>query len=163
MPTEYHRLRGFPSATRPPEKWKLELSDHASDYENNGRKYVDGIDLPAGIVYKGVEDVYAVYRADDGDGVNLLDGYMFELVEYEDWEGGDRDVSRVGLRFDYDEDHDLIIITDPLEAPGPNGTVYSPYDDETPTGTVISCWLNKKDDDGRNRDLSQYATVEDAE
>lgn len=161
MATEYHRLRGFPESTRPPEKWLLELSDHASDYKENGRKYVDGIDLPVGILFKGVEDVYAVYEGDDG--VDLLDGHMFELVEYAPQQGGDRDVSRVGLRFDYDDEHDLVIITDPLESPPPESTVYSPYDDETPTGTIISCWLNKKDDDGEGRDLSRYATVKEEE
>ncbi len=161
MPNLYHRRCGFPQTrdARPPTKWMLELSNHAADYHANGRKYVSGIDLPVGIVYKDVDSVYGVYKADDGD-VELISGHMFEMETYEEGEGGERKVSKVGLRFDYDDEHDLTIITDPLESPPPESTVYSPRPDETPVGTIISCWLNKKTDQHDTLDLNRYETVE---
>ncbi len=169
MPNLYHRRRGFPQTrdTQPPTKWMLELSNHAADYHANGRKYVSGIDLPRAILYKDVGSVYAIYNEETdalnslttSNGAELLSGHMFELATYETHEGGDRNVSKVGLRFDYDDEHDLTIITDPLESPPPESTVYSPHSDETPVGTIISCWLNKKNDQHDTLDLSRYEPV----
>lgn len=137
MTSLYHVEVGFPARVRLPTKRKLAPTAHARNESTGDCRYKE-FDMPLGIVFKGY-DAHLVYRGEDGADVRT--GFVFE-IEVEDGE-----VVKVGARCDYDDEYDITVILDPRGDGDSEGT---------PEATLITCWLNKKDDTHDTLDESKY-------
>lgn len=137
MTTLYHSDVGFPPRVRLPDKCWLIPSDHARDEASKNYRYKP-FDIPDAIVFKQF-DAHAAYTT--GEGIDVHLGSVFEIeVEY-------GEVVKVGARVDYDDEYDITLIINTRTETNGRGE---------PEATLITCWLNRKDDTHDTLDEEQY-------
>lgn len=129
MAVDYHSEIGFPeNVPMPTGHFPVEPSGHARKEASNDR--YGGFKLP-----KFIKLTDEMYESDPRQSVGgETKAHVFEVTV----ENGH--VKKLGLRKHYDENRDIILIVRPYK------------------GTIVTAWINVKDDPHQTLDESNYAT-----